>query len=307
MTGGSPGPSRSRVRVHQAGGTEMEIPHKAKRGDHEYVDAHDPKQCQAGYLPKRVYEAEHAAIKQRREYIKDNGKGDRTAFPSFTGLALSGGGIRSASFGLGGLHALNAYCGIEGIDYLSTVSGGAYIGCSLTAATQEPLAGQNARSRKNSRDVADEEQISIHQCRQFQRYRFRSAHKGFFQLSNSAWCLGRRHGAWDYRPRACRQRHYYLTDPVVLRLDYTLHSSDSGVVARAEDSCLEFLQFNRRARNAGVARLLVHSDPHRVQLFLSNRLGALYVGKPWVQCDTSRRMGGRFENLLHRDVDRRVD
>jgi len=121
----------------------MEIPRKAKRGDHDYVDAHDPKQCQAGYLPKRVYEAEHAAIKQRREYIKDNGKGDRTAFPSFTGLALSGGGIRSASFGLGALQALNAYCGIEGIDYLSTVSGGGYIGCSLTAATQEPLAGQN--------------------------------------------------------------------------------------------------------------------------------------------------------------------
>jgi hypothetical protein len=38
--------------------------------------------------------------------------------------------------GLGALQALHAYSGIEGIDYLSTVSGGGYTGCSLTAAMQ---------------------------------------------------------------------------------------------------------------------------------------------------------------------------
>src|SRR3984893_18085028 len=116
------------------------MPDEANRGDHGYVDAHDPKLCQAGYLPKPVCEAEHAAIRKRREYIRDNGKRDRTAYP-FTGLALSGGGIRSASFGLGVLQALHVSSGIEGIDYLSTVSGGGYIGCSLTAATQESAAG----------------------------------------------------------------------------------------------------------------------------------------------------------------------
>ncbi|WOJ90395.1 patatin-like phospholipase family protein [Methylocapsa polymorpha] len=119
---------------------------EAKRGDHDYVDAHDPKLCQAGYLPKPVCEAEHAAIRQRREYVKGNGRRDRTAYRSVTGVALSGGGIRSASFGLGALQALHAFSGIEGIDYLSTVSGGGYIGCSLTAATQDSPAEQNTPS-----------------------------------------------------------------------------------------------------------------------------------------------------------------
>ena len=40
------------------------------------------------------------------------------------GLALSGGGIRSASFGLGVLQALLENHVLDKIDYLSTVSGG---------------------------------------------------------------------------------------------------------------------------------------------------------------------------------------
>ena len=44
------------------------------------------------------------------------------------GLALSGGGVRSATFGLGALQAL-ARCRLLGrIDYLSTVSGGGFVG-----------------------------------------------------------------------------------------------------------------------------------------------------------------------------------
>src|SRR2546422_9106340 len=44
------------------------------------------------------------------------------------GLALSGGGIRSAPFNLGLLQALRQRGLLELIDYLSTVSGGGYIG-----------------------------------------------------------------------------------------------------------------------------------------------------------------------------------
>lgn len=44
------------------------------------------------------------------------------------GLALSGGGIRSATFSLGLLQALARHRLIRNIDYLSTVSGGGYIG-----------------------------------------------------------------------------------------------------------------------------------------------------------------------------------
>jgi hypothetical protein len=49
------------------------------------------------------------------------------------GLALSGGGIRSSAICLGVLQALNHHNLIGRIDYLSTVSGGGYIGTSLSA------------------------------------------------------------------------------------------------------------------------------------------------------------------------------
>src|SRR3954470_21010940 len=48
------------------------------------------------------------------------------------GLALSGGGIRSAAFGLGVLQALANEGLLKRFDYLSTVSGGGYIGSALT-------------------------------------------------------------------------------------------------------------------------------------------------------------------------------
>ena len=61
-----------------------------------------------------------------------------------TGLALSGGGIRSAAFGLGVLQGLDSLTDhgephvLDAIDYLSTVSGGGYIGTSLIAAMMQP-------------------------------------------------------------------------------------------------------------------------------------------------------------------------
>jgi hypothetical protein len=50
----------------------------------------------------------------------------------YIGLALSGGGIRSASFALGVIQALEAKERLSRVDYLSTVSGGGYIGAALT-------------------------------------------------------------------------------------------------------------------------------------------------------------------------------
>ncbi|MGZ3291519.1 MAG: patatin-like phospholipase family protein, partial [Xanthobacteraceae bacterium] len=57
-----------------------------------------------------------------------------TAESNVIGLALSGGGVRSASFCLGALQALDKADVLKNIDYLSTVSGGGYIGTSLSAA-----------------------------------------------------------------------------------------------------------------------------------------------------------------------------
>ena len=52
---------------------------------------------------------------------------------NFVGLAFSGGGIRSATFNLGVLQALADLKLLCRIDYLSTVSGGGYIGSWLMA------------------------------------------------------------------------------------------------------------------------------------------------------------------------------
>jgi len=54
-----------------------------------------------------------------------------------TGLALSGGGIRSASFCLGVLESLYESKLLGTIDYLSTVSGGGFIGGWLSALTKK--------------------------------------------------------------------------------------------------------------------------------------------------------------------------
>ena len=50
--------------------------------------------------------------------------GSKTPVLEVTALALSGGGIRAASFSLGVLQALNEHKCFPRIDYLSTVSGG---------------------------------------------------------------------------------------------------------------------------------------------------------------------------------------
>ena len=64
------------------------------------------------------------------------------------GLALSGGGIRSATFGLGvlqGLYSLGVY---ERLDYISTVSGGGYIGGWLQAAVANGRVAALERQRR---------------------------------------------------------------------------------------------------------------------------------------------------------------
>ena len=53
------------------------------------------------------------------------------------GLALSGGGIRSATINLGILKTLHKFGILKQADYLSTVSGGGYTGAYIQATTKE--------------------------------------------------------------------------------------------------------------------------------------------------------------------------
>ncbi len=94
------------------------------------------------------YAAELARINQRRSVVSDDGplKPGRRPW----GLALSGGGIRSATFALGVLQSLAKMRTIPGgvtaatnpllsrFDYLSTVSGGGYVGGFFSALFRPP-------------------------------------------------------------------------------------------------------------------------------------------------------------------------
>ncbi len=96
----------------------------------------------------QIYPEEIEAINARRKRLKQNpavlkhaGKdreGDPVLVPDakspLVGLSLSGGGVRSASFCLGAMQALDEAGVIKKIDYLSTVSGGGCIGTSTIAA-----------------------------------------------------------------------------------------------------------------------------------------------------------------------------
>jgi hypothetical protein len=69
---------------------------------------------------------------------------------TLTGLALSGGGVRSASFNLGLLQALYRADLLRWFDYLSTVSGGGYIGSFLCGLANRP--GVSIRPGSDSMD-----------------------------------------------------------------------------------------------------------------------------------------------------------
>lgn len=75
---------------------------------------------------------EHKLVELRRAASGLRADGQRV------GLALSGGGIRSATFSLGILQALSRLRLLRHLDYLSTVSGGSYIGSFFGALYVEP-------------------------------------------------------------------------------------------------------------------------------------------------------------------------
>ena len=130
----------------------------------------------------RILDTEREAINSRRAELEgiriaaldarrgedSSGASDKPFIPvaplgdsvaDVVGLALSGGGIRSSAVCLGVLQALNHHDLIKRIDYLSTVSGGGYIGSSLSATMtragrfvfgEKPLGGSADRASEIS-------------------------------------------------------------------------------------------------------------------------------------------------------------
>jgi hypothetical protein len=88
-------------------------------------------------------------------------------------LCISGGGIRSATFGLGILQGLARYGLLDSFHYLSTVSGGGYIGSWLSAWIKnhpQGIGGVVAELNSNSSSNLDPEPEPIRQLREFSNY-----------------------------------------------------------------------------------------------------------------------------------------
>ena len=150
-----------------------------------------------------------------------------------TGVSLSGGGIRSASFCLGALQGLESQTksGIEGVDYLSTVSGGGYVGCALTAATQK-LNGQFPFTSSDPKVYADTP--SVRHIRDYSNY----------LIPHGAW--RRDHRACDHGSRPRRQCAHRPADFPVFRWTDAFHSSGCGVAGAAVPAQLECRRCRRR-------------------------------------------------------------
>ena len=75
----------------------------------------------------QVIEQEDEHLRARRKYRNGTSEADELDDTRF-GIAMSGGGIRSATINLGILKTLNKFGVLKKADYLSTVSGGGYTG-----------------------------------------------------------------------------------------------------------------------------------------------------------------------------------
>ncbi|MBI4868416.1 MAG: hypothetical protein HY816_15875 [Candidatus Wallbacteria bacterium] len=121
--------------------------------------------------PEALRKREEGALARRR------GMRDRTwPVDDVAGLALSGGGVRSATFSLGLLQSMASRTGLLGkLDFLSTVSGGGYTGaflgrlfCSL--GTENPAAAPGDIQREVEQKLENSESAPVAWLRKHARY-----------------------------------------------------------------------------------------------------------------------------------------
>jgi hypothetical protein len=89
---------------------------------------------------------------------------------NLVGLALSGGGIRSSTISLGAIQALAKGKVLPHVDYLSTVSGGGFVGGCLSSTLNSPHAEPSGESFPLKENVAEEESLEITQLRNSGKY-----------------------------------------------------------------------------------------------------------------------------------------
>lgn len=128
----------------------------------------------------------HPAEERRWRLWADQAPNGR--HPGLTGLAVSGGGVRSSTFNLGIVQVLHRLGLFACLDYLSTVSGGGYLGASISAS----YAGENTAGLTPAEKFERTERLFP-----YQHQSGRPEPSAFLQLRNYANFLAPR-GLVDY-------------------------------------------------------------------------------------------------------------
>jgi len=117
-------------------------------------------------------ELEEINVRRRRLQLPETGPADGTTSTKrqLVGLALSGGGIRSAVFCLGVIQALARHGLLRSVDYLSTVSGGGFVGSCISSLLNDKDVGPEQDRFPLRYDVGAREPLAVGQLRQAARY-----------------------------------------------------------------------------------------------------------------------------------------
>jgi hypothetical protein len=110
--------------------------------------------------------------RERLEVLDSNGEPEqKTVGDKRIGLALSGGGIRSATFSLGVLQRLAMRDTLKEVDMLSTVSGGGYMGAFLSAWIHRSSSPQDVWSElKRCPESNETEPLQVQWLRRYSNY-----------------------------------------------------------------------------------------------------------------------------------------
>lgn len=128
----------------------------------------------------RLNEAERADVLARRSlYRRTNADSAVDA----VGLALSGGGIRSATFGLGIVQVLARRGMLQDVDFLSTVSGGGYLGAFINTVVDDPDPAVGlAPGQRPFGGAAEGESATVRHLRNHSKYLAEGGLRTVFQL-----------------------------------------------------------------------------------------------------------------------------
>lgn len=115
---------------------------------------------------EEINQAEKTAIKERRVHYRI----DDDTRTGAAALALSGGGIRSATFSLGVLIALAERGLLPQFDYMSTVSGGGYLGSFLSVFLQSNLTDVGLKSDQLPFKRTEGEAVALRHIRHHSKF-----------------------------------------------------------------------------------------------------------------------------------------